>query len=401
MQVNNVDEIKNIARRIEQLYACSGGKLSHSAALDFTAELAGFKDYRTAKAVLESRANSESYHVIWEIELNAENAADAADKAFAAMQDPLTLATVFSVTYQGKTEVVDVNPALDESTEVEMPAYPQSEWLAKINRGNPYIPAFYDEWVAEQVEANEDIVAEWVGLHYGINYSKEPRAKQLDWHNRYAELHDVQSVSSEPAANEVVVKEAPVEVTPEVTDTSAATVDTSHGTCAHCKQEFPLDDMHELDGHDLTCDSCLPSVVSVGEVKLIRDDGDYWEQVMRAMGLDSSFQYSWGQMIQHANNFEASEAEIERAIVAQQHLGLDARRRSVAEVAFETYDFTQIKGYEDCAVEASNGWESNIGAEPVWEKKVFLDTGKPATDAVVFRVAFKTRTDTIESITIN
>ena len=39
-----------------------------------------------------------------------------------------------------------------------------------------------------------DDVAEWVGLHYGRNFEREPLAKQAEWTRRYAQAHGLQQV---------------------------------------------------------------------------------------------------------------------------------------------------------------------------------------------------------------
>lgn len=50
------------------------------------------------------------YEVSWTIELTAEDVADAAKQAYKIMLDPESVATVFHVTVDGKTEVIDVHP---------------------------------------------------------------------------------------------------------------------------------------------------------------------------------------------------------------------------------------------------------------------------------------------------
>ena len=51
-----------------------------------------------------------SYHVIWEIDVNADSSKGAAEQALAACRDPASLATVFDVTEENSsvTERVDL-----------------------------------------------------------------------------------------------------------------------------------------------------------------------------------------------------------------------------------------------------------------------------------------------------
>lgn len=48
------------------------------------------------------------YHVIWEIDLEAESSEDAALQALGIHRDPESTATVFSVEHQGIRTVIDV-----------------------------------------------------------------------------------------------------------------------------------------------------------------------------------------------------------------------------------------------------------------------------------------------------
>ena len=50
-----------------------------------------------------------SYHVIWEIELDAESLLSAAETALEIMQDPGSLARCFTVTSGGQRYFIDLN----------------------------------------------------------------------------------------------------------------------------------------------------------------------------------------------------------------------------------------------------------------------------------------------------
>lgn len=42
-----------------------------------------------------------------------------------------------------------------------------------------------------QPQIDLDDVAEWVGLHYGRNFEREPENKRKEWVERYAEAHEL------------------------------------------------------------------------------------------------------------------------------------------------------------------------------------------------------------------
>lgn len=48
------------------------------------------------------------YHVIWEIDLDAESPEDAAHQALSIHRDPQSVATVFAVEHKGICTVIDV-----------------------------------------------------------------------------------------------------------------------------------------------------------------------------------------------------------------------------------------------------------------------------------------------------
>lgn len=56
------------------------------------------------------------YHVVWEIELNADSPRNAAVKALAIQRDPHSIATAFDVTDKaGTTEHIDLEDANDKT----------------------------------------------------------------------------------------------------------------------------------------------------------------------------------------------------------------------------------------------------------------------------------------------
>ena len=55
-----------------------------------------------------------------------------------------------------------------------------------------------------------DQVAEWVGLHYGCNFDKEPPAKRADWIQRYSEAHEPECGSDACRDEEFIRKQEAV-----------------------------------------------------------------------------------------------------------------------------------------------------------------------------------------------
>jgi hypothetical protein len=67
------------------------------------------------------------FRVTWEINLDAETPTDAAKRAFAIQRDPISIATVFSVTNpQGAVTVIDLLDATDANQ--ASPDHPVPQW---------------------------------------------------------------------------------------------------------------------------------------------------------------------------------------------------------------------------------------------------------------------------------
>lgn len=44
--------------------------------------------------------------------------------------------------------------------------------------------------MTQQTTATDAEIAEWVGLHYGLNFDAASEAAQAEWRRRYTEAHE-------------------------------------------------------------------------------------------------------------------------------------------------------------------------------------------------------------------
>ncbi len=157
-----------------------GIELKHTAALEAVARTAGYTDWQSMAADMKSRGNEEPALLRQD---------SATEYTFVGNAKQRVWVTVGNVSaYLGPTDegvVVDLFAKGNEDGEADASTY-----------------LFYSEAldaVLERHGVSRDDVAEWVGLHYRKNFEAESPEAQLDWVNRYAEMH-AQDDDEEPDA---------------------------------------------------------------------------------------------------------------------------------------------------------------------------------------------------------
>lgn len=93
-----------------------------------------------------------SYKVAWYIDVEADSAVEAANKALAIQRDRESLATVFSVSDQHQNKLVIDTKEWDPEDIWEVhPAYTLEEWVTEV--ANDFTRSGYQDWVKHQLSS--------------------------------------------------------------------------------------------------------------------------------------------------------------------------------------------------------------------------------------------------------